>query len=271
MFTDNVWSLLCYKHFISDAARRKIRRSEESIITLQQERQDLLEKNVKSEKLIQSLQVCIGGYLYYIHRIYWKVHLPKAELLLHDADGKIAAAKQSVTVAKELLSEFSMKESSNDRGTTDQCISSVSEELNMERSLPFNPVMASTPQHSPPRVKDDVNIHGGADSVGESFDVAAVTDQFQYQELSDNDTPSFLSPLQDVPTASPIIEIEEEPSFKMSKSIKSMIISRTPRPKRHCTELATSYAEDDLMRYGNMNIIRTPVHNLDPYNHMLRL
>ena len=200
-------------------------------------------------------------------RIYWKVHLPKAELLLHDADGKIAAAKQSVTVAKELLLEYSMKESSSDRGTTDQCIS-VSEELNMEHSLPFNPVMASTPQHSPPRVKDDVNIHDGADSVGESFDIAAVTDQLQYQELSDIDIPSFLSPLQDVSTASPIIEVEEEPSFKMSKSIKSMIISRTPRPKRHCTELTTSYAEDDLMRYGYM---RTLVHNLDPYKHMLRL
>lgn len=53
-------------HYCLDAAKRKIRRSEESILTLQQERQELLEKNAKSEKLIQSLQVC-NIYLFYIY------------------------------------------------------------------------------------------------------------------------------------------------------------------------------------------------------------
>jgi len=236
-----------------DAARRKIRRSEESIIILQQERQDLLEKNVKSEKLIQSLQVCMDVYLYYIHRIFGKVHLPKTELLLHDADNKIAAAKQSVTVAKKLLLEYSVKESSSDKANSDkgsdvQCTSTatINEELNMEHSLLFNPVMASTPQHSPQRVQEDVD--DGVDIVGKSFDVATVTDQLRCQDLSDVDTPSFFSPLQDLPTTSSIVKIEEEPSFKISNSIKSIMIGRTPRPKRHCTELATSYSEDDLMR-----------------------
>ncbi|XP_065897472.1 uncharacterized protein [Dysidea avara] len=225
------------REYISNTARRKIRRSEESIITLQQERQELLEKNVKSEKLIQSLQV----------------HLPKAELLLHDADDKIAAAKQSVTAAKEMLLEYSMKESSSDRGTTISA-ATMSEELNVEQCLPFNPVMASTPQHSPisspTRVKEDVNIHDNV--VGGSFDMVNITDQLQHSpDLSEVDMLSVLSPLQDVPSISPIIEAEKGPSFKASKTIKPMI-GRTPRPKRHCTELATSYAEDDLMRklYG---------------------
>ena len=153
-----------------------------------------------------------------------------------------------------MLLEYSIKEPSSNGGIASQCTSAVaaavSEDLNTEQSLLFNPVMVSTPQHSPTRLRDDVNIHNNGDNVlTESFDIAGVSEQSQCPPDDDDDEMlSFLSPLQDISSTSPINEVMEKSSLAAFKAIKSAVSDRTPRPKRHCTELTTSYAEGDLMR-----------------------
>ena len=109
----------------------------------------------------------------------------------------------------------------------------------MEQPITFDPVLASTPQNSPPAKKD-------IDLACSMFDEAFKDDLSI--SLTDIQGSAILLISQDGPTTS-LQEIAEESSHDkfITKDLASLPV-RTPRPKRHCTELTTSYAEDDLAR-----------------------
>lgn len=144
-------------------------------------------------------------------------------------------AKQSIVQAKEVALEHSVRDSS-----VKSILSRSSCAIKIEQPITFNPILASTPQNSPP-AKSDVNL------ACNMFD-DAFKDELSIS-LTEVQPSSSLS--QDKCDAS-LQEIMEESShdkFQISlKDLPSLPV-RTPRPKRHCAELTTSYAEDDLARY----------------------
>lgn len=141
--------------------------------------------------------------------------------------------------AKGLALECSVKE------TNGKSISDVtnrgSAAVMIEQPIKFDPVLASTPQNSPPSKK-------GIDLAYSMFDDAFKNElSISLTEVQNSD----LSPLlEDKYSNISLHEITEELSHDrviVCKDVSS-VPARTPRPKRHCTELTTSYAEDDLAR-----------------------
>lgn len=105
----------------------------------------------------------------------------------------------------------------------------------VEQLSNFDPVLTSTPLNSPP-----------AASYRKDVDVAcSMFDDAFKDELSISFTEGFGSPSQDKCDVG--IEGESFDEHRTTKSVTSLPV-RAPRPKRHCTELATSYAEGDLAR-----------------------
>ena len=102
----------------------------------------------------------------------------------------------------------------------------------VEQLTNFDPILASTPVNSPPARKD-------VDVACSMFD-----DAFK-DDLSISLTEGFGSPSQDKFDVGKEGESFDENTG--TKDVTSLPV-RTPRPKRHCTELATSYAEGDLAR-----------------------
>ena len=156
---------------------------------------------------------------------------------MQEADVKIAGAKESVVQAKQLTLECCVGESSG-KSIFNVASGSSSGAMRIEQPMEFDPILASTPQNSPPTQK-------GIDVACSMFD-----DAFK-DELSISLTESLetLASSQDQHDDS-LCEISAEEStedHKVDKDVISLPV-RSPRPKRHCTELRASYAEGDLAR-----------------------
>ena len=149
-------------------------------------------------------------------------------------------AKESIVQAKELTLECSVRDSSVKsvlNVTSDSsCV------VKVDQPITFDPIQASTPQNSPPAKRD-------IDLACSMFD-DAFKDELSIS-LTEVQGSEFLSLSQDQCDASlqDIVEGSSHDKFKVTTKDLASLPVRTPRPKRHCTELATSYAEDDLARY----------------------
>ena len=154
----------------------------------------------------------------------YQLSLPKAEQLLAEAGIKMAEAKQSVVQAKEVILECPINEWSG------KSVASSSSVIKAERPIEFDPTLASTPQNSPK----------GIDLTHSLFD-DAFRDELSIS-LTEVQGSSLLSQGKG--------DTDDESSygeFKVNKDGTPLPV-KTPRPKRHCTELTTSYAEDDLAK-----------------------
>ena len=144
-------------------------------------------------------------------------------------------AKQSIVQAKEVALECSVTDSSVRNITSGSSCA-----IKIEQPIIFNPILASTPQNSPP-AKSNVNL------ACSMFD-DAFNDELSIS-LTEVQASSCLSQDRCDASLQEITEGSFHDKFQVSSKDLASLPVRTPRPKRHCAELTTSYAEDDLARY----------------------
>ena len=169
----------------------------------------------------------------YFYDLFIQSSLPKAEQFLQEADVKMTEAKESIVQAKELALECSVRDSS-----VKSVLSGNSCAEKMEQPITFDPILASTPQNSPP-AKSDINL------ACSMFD-----DAFKDElSISLTEVQGLVSSLSQDKCDASLQEIAEGSSHEVTSKDLTSLPVRTPRPRRHCTELTTSYAEDDLARY----------------------
>ena len=135
--------------------------------------------------------------------------------------------------AKELVLECSVREGSGGKSgfnvtgiDSGAAMSGIAQKIELDD---FDPVLASTPQNSSSTAKKDVDV------ACSMFD-DAFKDELSISLTEVQSSGSLLLP-----------DIALLSDDKLTTKITSLPL-KTPRPKRYCTELTTSYAEDDLAR-----------------------
>jgi len=173
----------------------------------------------------------------------YQLSIPKAEQSLYEADVKMAEAKESIVHAKEMLLEGFISGENSGKSVSNVASGSTSP-ADTRQPLTFDPVLASTPQNSPPPIKKEVDLACSLFDNAFKDELSISLTEIQGTESSSSSQDKYNS------FDTSLHEITEETSQCKHKATDddSAIPVRTPRPKRHCTELTTSYAEDDLLR-----------------------
>ena len=144
-------------------------------------------------------------------------------------------AKQSIVRAKEVALECSVR----DNNIIDITSGSTCA-MKIEQPITFNPILASTPQNSPPA---NSNVNLACSMFDDAFKDELSISLTEVQASSSSSQDKCDASLQE------IMEGSSHDNFQVSSKDLASLPVRTPRPKRHCAELTTSYAEDDLARY----------------------
>ena len=87
----------------------------------------------------------------------YQLSIPKAEQSLYEADVKMAEAKESIVHAKEMLLEGFISGENSGKSVSNVASGSTSP-ADTRQPLTFDPVLASTPQNSPPPIKKEVDL-----------------------------------------------------------------------------------------------------------------